>query len=264
MSSLEERKEARRLFLNYYRVQPAPRAADEDPLFKSAQPIKIKYNGERVFARYWGEVGATVLCVHGVYGCGAQFAAFVPPLLDRGFRVAVFDVPGYGNSPAAFVTTDAAFAVMTKIASAVGPLSASVTYSMGGKWALHSVREGLAVERLACISSVAHGRFMFEKYIAMHGIAPEIATEMENMMEAIEGPDAWNRYSPLRAVESLDLPGLVLHGEDDVVVPLSEGQSLARAWRGAKFVPVPGRNHFDILGDAVVRKSVIEFVSGIS
>ena len=41
----------------------------------------------------------------------------------------------------------------------------------------------------------------------------------------------------------LDVPSLVLHCQDDVVVPLDEGRLLAADIRGARFVPLPSRNH---------------------
>lgn len=41
----------------------------------------------------------------------------------------------------------------------------------------------------------------------------------------------------------LQVPTLVVHGEDDPLVPLACGQDTARRIRGARFVPVPGMGH---------------------
>lgn len=256
----EIRAEARRLFFNYFRaIKPAPRA-DDEPIFSSAKALDLKYNGEAVSGYAWGEQGPLVLCVHGAFGRGGQFAELIPRLLEAGFRVAVFDAPGYGNSPASFVSTDGICNVMQQIAAKVGPLHAIVAHSMGGKWALHAIQGGVKVDKMVCIANVANSRFMFERYLQMNRVSPEVAAEMEAMIDAVEGPDAWNRYSPLRAVEKLLIPGLVLHGDQDPVIPLSEGEALAAAWGGAKLVKLPGCNHFNILRAGAAYDAVIAFL----
>jgi pimeloyl-ACP methyl ester carboxylesterase len=46
----------------------------------------------------------------------------------------------------------------------------------------------------------------------------------------------------------LELPVLVMHARDEMRVPFEEGRRLASGIRGAKFVPLEGRNHI-LLGD---------------
>jgi pimeloyl-ACP methyl ester carboxylesterase/DNA-binding CsgD family transcriptional regulator len=45
------------------------------------------------------------------------------------------------------------------------------------------------------------------------------------------------------AAREIDLPTLVLHANEDAVVPFDEGRRLAGLIRGARFVPLEGRNH---------------------
>jgi pimeloyl-ACP methyl ester carboxylesterase len=45
------------------------------------------------------------------------------------------------------------------------------------------------------------------------------------------------------ALRKLDVPTVVIHGEQDPLVPFRAGQATARAIRGAEFVSVPGMGH---------------------
>jgi pimeloyl-ACP methyl ester carboxylesterase len=45
------------------------------------------------------------------------------------------------------------------------------------------------------------------------------------------------------AAREIDIPTLVLHANEDAVVPFDEGRRLAGLIRGARFIPLEGRNH---------------------
>jgi pimeloyl-ACP methyl ester carboxylesterase len=52
-----------------------------------------------------------------------------------------------------------------------------------------------------------------------------------------------NRMDVLEIAQQINIPTLVIHIEGDQVVPIEEGQLLARAIPGAQFVKLPGNNH---------------------
>src|SRR5437867_8848785 len=78
----------------------------------------------------WGH-GPRVLLVHGWAGRGGQLAAFVPPLLARGFSVVTFDAPGHGASPAPQTSVVAFTGAVRAVAAALGPIRGVVAHSLG-------------------------------------------------------------------------------------------------------------------------------------
>ena len=55
--------------------------------------------------------------------------------------------------------------------------------------------------------------------------------------------EEFSRVDVRPVLADVNVPSLVLHCQDDRVVPFDEGRLLAAAIRGARFVPLPSRNH---------------------
>jgi pimeloyl-ACP methyl ester carboxylesterase len=66
------------------------------------------------------------------------------------------------------------------------------------------------------------------------------------------------------AVAALTMPALVLHGDEDQLVPLAYGVELAEALPNSRLVKLAGAGHNFLVarGDEAARE-VLEFVSGI-
>jgi pimeloyl-ACP methyl ester carboxylesterase len=69
-------------------------------------------------------------------------------------------------------------------------------------------------------------------------------------------------YGPGCAVERIDVPTLVVHGDADVIVPVENGRMLASRLPNARYVELPGRGHNLQLEDpATINRLVLEFLT---
>lgn len=71
----------------------------------------------------------------------------------------------------------------------------------------------------------------------------EIQQRSTSAGNAIALRQARSRIDVSAAAREIDIPTLVLHANEDAVVPFDEGRRLAGLIRGARFVPLEGRNH---------------------
>lgn len=55
-----------------------------------------------------------------------------------------------------------------------------------------------------------------------------------------------DKWATSRRAHELALPVLVLHGTRDTIIPMSQGEAVAAAIPGARFVAVQGRDHNDV------------------
>jgi class 3 adenylate cyclase len=62
---------------------------------------------------------------------------------------------------------------------------------------------------------------------------------------------------------AIRVPTLVLHKRDDKVVPIKEGQDIADHVPGAKFVELPGADHWPWIGHEEAIEEIQEFLTGI-
>src|SRR5690349_7985651 len=88
----------------------------------------------RVAYETHGESGAWVICVPGMGDVRAQFRFMVKPLVDAGFRVALMDLRGLGQSDTSFKSYSAA-AVGDDIVALIDELHADRAIVIGNSMA---------------------------------------------------------------------------------------------------------------------------------
>ncbi len=147
------------------------------------------------------------------------------------------------------------------MARACGPVHAVIGHSFGVACAIYAVQQGLKVNRIVAISPPASVRGLTQKFFIALNVAPRVQEIFNRKFEAQFGADLWQRFSPEVMARQLDVPGLVIHDQDDRDVPIEEGIAVARAWPGAQFVRTTGLGHRRILRDPAVVARVTAFIA---
>jgi pimeloyl-ACP methyl ester carboxylesterase len=208
----------------------------------------------------WGE-GPAILLVHGWGGRGAQFAAFVPPLVAAGHAVVAFDGPAHGESSGRQASLldfrDAVHAVGT----AAGPLAGLVAHSLGATAAALAVREGLPVERVTFLAPPADPAPFFRRFLGALGVPAALAPSIEATFERQTG-FRWRDLVVPAFTPAPTVPLLVVHDRGDREVPWQDGAAIAAAWPGATLVTTDGMGHRKLVRDAEVVARVVDFVAG--
>lgn len=72
------------------------------------------------------------------------------------------------------------------------------------------------------------------------------------------------RYDSVVAAESVKCPSLLIHGDEDSLIPVEQGRKVANnLGSNARFVSVPKAEHNDLLGHEMVWKEIESFLSQI-
>jgi pimeloyl-ACP methyl ester carboxylesterase len=83
----------------------------------------------------------------------------------------------------------------------------------------------------------------------------------ETYVAQLQGILAWEAYSRL---PQLKVPTLVIHGENDRLVPLGNGQQIAARIPGAKLVPLPNASHiFPTDQSTACHAAILEFLATV-
>jgi pimeloyl-ACP methyl ester carboxylesterase len=248
---------AERLFLTARRHH---RPSWEEHALSGAERFAIPHEGQALPAWRWGTGSNIVLLVHGWEGRGSQLAAFVEPLVARGFSVVTFDVPGHGDAPAGRSSLVDHARAVASAGAYLGRLHAIVGHSVGGAAALFATRLGLRVDRLALVAPpVSPQRFAagFGKLLGLDaGVQRGLVRRLER------------RYG--LAMEDLDVradaaeydgPVLVVHDRGDRVVPIDDGEIIAEAAGGGRMLETHGLGHQRVLRAPEVLAAVVPFVA---
>ena len=107
---------------------------------EQAKLSHLTIRNRKISVRTWGDDGLpTVLLSHGWGGRCTQLQAFIQPLLDAGYRVVGFDVPGHGDSEGKFSNMLDVASIISQINQKEGPFEAIIGHSFGTGTALLSI-----------------------------------------------------------------------------------------------------------------------------
>jgi pimeloyl-ACP methyl ester carboxylesterase len=208
----------------------------------------------------WG-TGPIVLFIHGWSGRGSQVAAFVDPLLRAGYQVLAVDAPGHGETPGDSTNILECAAVLRAVEQAYGPLYGAITHSFGGMVLAYAMRTGLRVERVVSLSAPATVAFLVDGFAQTLSMPPAVVDNLQWRMNQRFEDGLWERISTVNNVRNLTVPALVIHDSDDASVPWQQGEMIAAAWPGARFMKTQGLGHGRILRDRSVVEAAVAFLS---
>lgn len=211
------------------------------------------------------------------------------------------DAPGHGQTPArtGFTLDDEAGALM-HFADAIGLGPAVwVGHSMGGFKSLRiALKEPARVKGLVLVDSSAaeENPVMAPQYFAMldvaktDGISPDLASVVATIMlgaEALATEDGkrwtkhfesldgnaldgtahavFDRESILDKVSAVTAPTLIIHGTEDIPIPIEVAHETAARISGARVVEIPGAGHTSpVEKPDAVAAAIRSFVDDIS
>ena len=228
--------------------------------------------------------GPPLLLVAGL-GQGVWVWRSVAPALARSRRVVMFDNRGTGRSP--MPARSSIQDLAADAASVLAAPADIVGFSMGGYVALTLANSEPALVRSLVLAGTGaggsdrvprpdHVRTAFAEAIGLPleefgrrtmpytfgpGWPEAHPREFEEILSArLEHPTSYAAleahvtachrfYEEARAVEGIEVPALVVHGDADLIVPVENGRNLAARLPNAEYVELPGRGHNLMLED---------------
>ena len=206
--------------------------------------------------------GPTVALIHGWEGRATQFATFVPPLLQAGYRILAIDGPAHGRSSGRRADPYRFADALARVSREFGPLHGLVGHSRGGGSIAIALAAGLEARRVVSIASPASLRDVLGRYAAVMQMPPRATTRFIERFHHHVVRRGHRPVDVLELLEHVDTAALVIHARDDREVPFSDGERIAAHWRQAALMPVDGLGHRRILRDAAVVDATVAFLRG--
>jgi len=249
-------------------VQPMKfkRPVREAELIQDAQIEQRPFQGfyarppaQAYFVSYrWGS-GPVVLLVHGWAGRGSQMATFAAPLVAAGYRVLTFDAPAHGDSPGKQTNLLEVSQIIQALSQEVGGFAAIIGHSFGGMAAGYAVRHGVQAQKLITIGSPATMDHVLTGFGEQINASPQMVQRLKNYLSTIAQQEV-DTFSLAHTVATLDLPGLIVHDQQDRDVAYSQAQLLHQVWPCSRLLTTDGLGHRRILRDETIIAQVVDFV----
>ncbi len=232
-----------------------PPRAWELPLLAQAERITLRFG---LSALRWGQ-GPAVLMMHGWEGRPTQFASLIDALVGAGYSVIALDGPAHGRSPGREVHVVLFARAMLEAAAELPPLHAVVGHSMGGASAMLAIQLGLRTNALVSIAAPSRLLDVLRGFASVVGMPERARAAFIQEVEYALG-------IPLKHLDvahyQMNIPGLIVHAEDDTFVPVKASQMIHEAWFDSRLLRLEQGGHQKVLADPRVVEGVLALLAG--
>ncbi len=249
---------AEQIFGGFTQPRRRDTSKEEQQLLQAAIRRSIEHNGLELVVWSWG-VGEPVLLMHGWESRASHLAAFVQPLLGKGYQVIALDAPAHGESSGDSTDVMDFGRALVKVAAHFGPLTAVIAHSMGSAASLYAFSQGVEVKASVHLAGPASLTRL------LHGTANQAGLDAQEIIR-LEAMMVERLASPLSAMDLGSLsagmkhPALILHDPEDREIPFSESKALSQAWPAAVLEAVESVGHRRILQSSSVVAAAVNFI----
>ncbi len=207
-------------------------------------------NRKRLHA-WWIPVEGTapaVIVLHGWGGTAADMLPIGPGLHRSGFHALFVDARKHGRSdnedfmsmPRFAEDLDAAIAALRSRDDVTG--IGVIGHSVGASASLYTAAVSATPDAVVAVASFAHpGEMMKENFPFPAPITWLILQVVERMIG-----HRYDEIAPRNRVGDITVPVLFMHGEDDVVIPVTDSIELHERLPGSRLIVVPDGTHSDL------------------
>jgi len=259
---------AGRLALRLFMTPTRFRTPRKEKVLRESATLKfITVRDRKIAVRTWGDENApTVLLSHGWGGRCTQFHAFIPPLLEAGYRIVGFDVPAHGDSEGKRTNMMDVASVISEITKDEGPIEAIIGHSFGTGTALLSIDkyqiETKKIILIACFSDVIWITDLFGEAFDLRKSTLEAMRKiaLKEFKHTYGIQWTWQDISPLETIKRFKGELLFIHDKNDHEVPYEQGKRLQNVAPHAQVMTTSGYGHRKILIYKKVVETTLEFI----
>lgn len=189
-----------------------------------------------------------IIVLHGWGGNSSLMLPLAHHIHEGGFHALFLDARNHGMSENDSFSSMPRFAEDLEVATdwvrersdttAVGVLG----HSVGAGAAIYAASKGAPLDAVVSVSSFAHPGEMMRDQINIP--KPVLIVVLEAVQRLIGY--RFDELAPRARVGAVDVPLLLVHGDADEVVPVSDLYEIAQAHGDAEVVIVPGGGHSDL------------------
>lgn len=245
------------------RIRARHRTSDD--LLESARIFEFMYGKQLLKGYEWGRGDKTILLVHGWESRGTALRYFVPPLLEKGFKVVAFDGPAHGNSGGKRTNLLHFAGAVKAILKQIGGAQGVITHSFGGAstvFALSRLAPDININKLVLIGVPDRMEEVLQNAVDTMKIPPPAARSFYRYIEnKVKIPVESIALSETNLHNVKDV--LIVHDESDIVVSPKNARSVFAAWDNATLLLANGYGHYRLMKNPDLTARVANFMVAI-
>ncbi|GAC20656.1 alpha/beta fold hydrolase [Paraglaciecola arctica] len=223
----------------------------------------LSYRNGHIVTHTWGCGDKIIYLVHGWESNSRWMKGFITPLLKDGYKVIAFDMPAHGRSSKQATHLGDFAATLEFVISVYGKPFGIVAHSFGGTATvlLLSKNQDLLPKKLCLIAPMKSLDSHFQVFNTVTGLSETIMDKLFLTLKKHYALEA-KKTDITQLIKSIKIPGLLIHDENDRLIPVTVANHLATAWTGARYLKTNDLGHRKILQDSQVIREATDYILG--
>jgi pimeloyl-ACP methyl ester carboxylesterase len=241
------------LFLYPYRI---PISQKQRSFLDAAALTRIDFRGVKLQAYRWGSGPKNILLLHGWQSHSYRWKAYVEAINKEEYSIYAFDAPGHGLSTGKFLSVPLYSDAIETLINQLGTIDCVISHSFGGFSILHALytKPTLNVKRIVAMASPVGAQEFFDFYKKTLGLSETcVAVTIKHFTQVFQQPPGY--FSAPFFASAMDVPGLIIHDEDDRETPVLNSKHIHQSWKNSRLFLTKGLGH-NLKSHEVVREAI--------
>lgn len=222
--------------------------------------IPVSEINKEIVVYEYGKSDKKVLLVHGWSGRGTQLVKIADELLKMGYMTISFDAPAHGKSKGNYSIMTEFIASILELEKQYGKFEYAIGHSLGGMSVLNAIKQNLQVKKAITIGAGDIIQDIIDDFIKKLELQPEYGIKLRDHFEK-RFAGKMDDYSAYKAAKEIKIPVLILHDQEDDDVSVKAAHHIHEHLNGSELMITNGLGHRKILGDEMVIKRIMDFIS---
>jgi len=238
-------------------INPVDKHMVPENLPFDVEEIQIPLQDGRHLYGWWIQAdknAPTIIFAHGWGRNARRMLPYLKKFCCQGFNLLAFDARGHGNSDPDKYSNLVKFAddmiasinFVENNQKSQHPDFYLVGLSIGGAGSIYAAAHDKRIKKVITVGAFAHPASVMKKQFKDHHIPYYPMTWLMFRYLRIFQKLDLNKIAPEKHIARADASFLLIHGKEDITVPVEEGKRLAKAAGDrAELWIIPGRGHSD-------------------
>ncbi|HEX5171534.1 MAG TPA: alpha/beta hydrolase [Cyclobacteriaceae bacterium] len=226
-----------------YPVRPTLKSYHKDFL-NSSERFEFHFQGLRLQAYRWGGGKRRVLFLHGWQSHTFRWKNYIQSLSPDEFTVYAFDAPGHGFSDGKFLSVPFYSEAIQHFVNQVGEFETAVAHSVGSfslVYTLYRVPQ-IPIRQIVLMAPPGEASDFIDFFAGRLKLSNRaIQITLDHFKYRFGKPVSY--FSTARFAESLKVPGLIIHDENDEETPYHYARKINEGWERAQLITTRGLGH---------------------
>ncbi len=225
----------------------------------------LSYSKGHIVTHTWGYGDKIIYLVHGWESNSKWMKGFIEPLIKDGYKVIAFDMPAHGRSSKQPTHLGDFASALAFVISVYGKPFGIVAHSFGATATVLLLNENphLSPKKLCLISPMKSLDIHFQVFNTVIGLPESIMDKLFLTLKMHYSLEA-KKTDITQLIKNIRIPGLLIHDENDRLIPIADGDHLATAWSDARYLKTSKLGHRKILQDPLVIREATDYILGLS